>query len=287
MRRFDKIAIIGVGMIGGSIGLAAKRRGLAKEVAGVFRRRSTMINALKRAAVDTGTTDMRRALKGADLVIVATPVMSIPALVAEVADFAGRGTVITDAGSSKEWIVARCERILSGFPSLHFVGSHPMAGSELTGVGAARADLFEGSPCIVTRTPRTDRASLGLVAGFWRALGGRVKVMSPAAHDRTVSLISHLPHMVAFSLAGSIHGREMECAAEGFKDTTRVASSDPRLWADIFLTNKKALLAACGTFDSYYRKIMKAVARGDYYGTVRALKAAKSKRDRLIYGEKS
>ena len=287
MKRFNKIAIIGVGLIGGSIGLAARTRKVAKEVIGVFRHRSTMRRALKFKAVDTGVMDMGEGIEDADLIILATPVHSIPVLAAETAVFAKKGAIITDAGSTKEWIVGKAQAALRRHPSISFVGSHPMAGSERTGVEFATRDLFEGSPCIVTKTAKTDKRSLAKVAAFWKALGGKVKVMSPAEHDRTVSLVSHLPHVVAFSLAGAVPGKEMECAAEGFKDTTRVASSDPDLWADIFLTNKKALLAAGRMFDTYYARVMKAIAGGNYFQTVKMLKSAKAKRDRFIYGKKT
>ncbi len=286
MKRFNKIAIIGVGLIGGSIGLAIKKNKAAAQVVGIFRHRSTMKRALKFKAVDKGVMDIGEGVKGADLIILATPVHSIPVLAAETAAFAKKGAIITDAGSTKEWIVGKVQAALRRYPSISFVGSHPMAGSEHIGVEFATRDLFEGSPCIVTKTAKTDRRSLAKVAAFWKALGGKVKVMSPPEHDRTVSLISHLPHVVAFSLAGAVPGKEMECAAEGFKDTTRVASSDPELWADIFLTNRKAVMAAGLMFDAYYKKVMKAIAAGDYSRTVQALSDAKRKRDRFIYGKK-
>jgi len=287
MHKFNKITIIGVGLIGGSIGLAIKRKKLAREVVGVFRHRSTMNRALQCKSVDKGAMEMKEGVQDADLIILATPVYSIPALAAEAVQFAKKGAIITDAGSTKEWIVKKTEGVLRRCFSVSFVGSHPMAGSEQTGVEAASKDLFDGSPCIVTKTATTNARALAKVIAFWKALGGKVRVMSPAEHDRTVSLVSHLPHIVAFSLAGAVPGKEMKCAAEGFKDTTRVASSDPGLWADIFLTNQKAISAAGKMFQGYYGKVMKAVAKGDYGLTVKMLKNAKSKRDRFIYGKKS
>lgn len=285
MARFNKIAIIGVGLIGGSIGLAIRKKKVAREVVGVFRHRSTMNKALKYKAVDKGAMDIEEGVKDAGLVILATPVHSIPVLAAEASRFMKKGAIITDAGSTKEWIVGEIERVLSRASRALFVGSHPMAGSEQTGVRFARSDLFEGSPCIVTKTVATDKKAIAKVASFWKSLGGKVSIMSPAEHDRTVSLVSHLPHVVAFSLAGAVPGREMAVAAEGFKDTTRVASSDPELWADIFLTNKKAILKAGSMFERYYRDILKAISEGDYRRTVRMLANAKSKRDRYIHGK--
>lgn len=283
MTRFKKITIIGVGLIGGSIGLAIKKKRLAKEVIGVFRREKTRKRALKHKAIDKATMFIAGEASKADLIIVASPVRSIPKIIKEVAKYAKKGAIITDVGSTKSWIVNEVEKILSDLRHISFIGSHPMAGSEHAGVEFARADLLESAPCIVTKTARTNKAALKKIVTFWSALGAKVKVMSPPAHDKSVSLISHLPHIVAFGLAGAVPVKELAYAAEGFKDTTRVASSDPRLWADIFLTNKKEILKAGQAFEKYYKQILKTISKGDYSKIVNVLKKAKAKRDRLIY----
>lgn len=284
MKRFNKIAIIGVGLIGGSIGLAIKKKRLAKEVIGVFRHNSTLRRALKEKAVDRGVMDLRSGVKDADLIIIASPVYSIPYLAAEAARFAKRGAIITDVGSTKKWIVDRVERALSRCKPVSFVGSHPMAGSERSGVESAKSDLLESSPCIVTATRKTSKRALKVVVDFWESLGAKVEVMDPKTHDRRVSLISHLPHIVAFSVVGAVPERDIIYAAEGFRDTTRVASSDPALWADIFLTNKKEVLKSCRMFEKYYKAILKVLSRGDYFKTVKLLKKAKAKRDKFFHG---
>jgi prephenate dehydrogenase len=222
--------------------------------------------------------DIAEGVKDADLIIIGSPVSSIPALVARAAKFAKPGAVITDVGSTKAYIVARAEKLLGG-SRVNFVGSHPMAGSEKTGVESARGDLLEGSPCIVTRTKNTGRADLSGVTSFWRSLGANVKVMSPAEHDEAVSLVSHLPHIVAFSLAGAVPPDALEYAAEGFKDTTRVASSDPELWADILLTNKSNILKAAGLFKKRYGAIVSAISRDDRRRVIKELAAAGRKRE--------
>ena len=272
--------------MGGSIGLAIMKRKLANEVIGVFRRPSTMKKALRRKAISSGTLDIKEGVKHADLIIIATPVGLIPEMVLRAAKFVKKGAIITDAGSTKAWIVERVEKKLGSNARPHFVGSHPMAGSERAGVESASSDLLNGSPCIVTKTAKTDRGALKKVSRFWKALGAKVKIMSPQGHDRSVSLVSHLPHIVAFGLAGAVPARELECAAEGFRDTTRVASSDPRLWADIFTTNKKEIAKAAKLFDDYYRDILKAVKGSRRADVVRLLTKAKSRRDKLSYGEK-
>lgn len=280
MKKLNKIAIIGVGLIGGSIGLAIKKRKLAGRVIGIFRRNSTLKRALKCNAVDSGTTDLAYGVKDADMVILASPVFSIPVLAKKAIKYAKKGAIITDAGSTKAWIVREIEGFLKRSESkVNFVGSHPMAGSEHGGVEFARADLFEGSPCIVTKTGRTDRSALKKVASFWKALGGRVEIMDPSRHDRSASLISHLPHVVAFGVAGAVERKDIKYAAEGFKDTTRVASSDPDLWADIFLTNKAQIARAGRLFEKYYGGIIKAISNGDRKRLINLLKKAKANRD--------
>ena len=281
MKRFNKITIIGVGLIGGSIGLAVRKRRLAKEVVGVFRRSSTLRRAVRRGAIDRGTMDMADGVKGADLVVIATPVSLIPIMVREAARHAKKGCVITDAGSTKGWIVAESERAVSRRSGVFFVGSHPMADSEKTGVGSAVPGLLKDAACIVTKTGRTSGRALRAVVGFWKALGSRVSVMSPAAHDRSVSSISHLPHMLAFSLAGSVDPSDLKYAAEGFRDTTRVASSDPELWADIFLTNSKEIMSSSRCFLKTFKAVLSALAAGDRSKMGRLLGIGKAKRDSL------
>ncbi|MCM8781697.1 MAG: prephenate dehydrogenase/arogenate dehydrogenase family protein [Candidatus Omnitrophica bacterium] len=279
--RFGKVAIIGVGLIGGSIALAIKKRHLAKEVVGIFRRVSTLKRALRYKAIDRGTLSIKDGVKDADLIILATPVSSIPKVARDVAKYTKKGAVITDVGSTKKWIVERIEKSLKASQSAWFVGSHPMAGSEHAGVEFARYDLLTGSPCIVTKTTKTGKRALDKVVGFWKGLDAKVKIMDPATHDRSISLISHLPHLVAFALAGIIPAKELSYAAEGFKDTTRVASSDPKLWADIFISNKKEVLRAVHLFEKYLKNITAALSKGDYMEMVKLLKKAKSIRDSI------
>jgi prephenate dehydrogenase len=284
MQQFNKITIIGVGLIGGSIGLAIKKRRLAKKVIGVFRRTSTLKRALRHKAVDAGVMTIKDGVRDADFIILATPVRLIPTLACDVIRYAKEGALVTDVGSTKKWIVGKIDKMAAASKKVFFVGSHPMAGSEHTGVEFAKDGLLKDSPCIVTKTNRTDKKALRKVADFWKTLGARVSIMSPEKHDRSVSLISHLPHIVAFSLAGAVPKKDLIYAAEGFKDTTRVASSDPMLWADIFLSNKKEVLKSARMFEKYYKRVTKSLSRGEYSEIVRLLKKAGSKRSNLIYG---
>lgn len=238
-----------------------------------------MKRALRYSAVDRGVLSVEEGVKDADIIILATPVSLIPKISKGVIKYAKEGAVITDAGSTKTWIVNKIEKMLKGSKTISFVGSHPMAGSEHTGVEFARAGLLKGSPCIVTKTNRTNKNTLNKIIRFWGALGADVKVMSPAAHDKSISMISHLPHLVAFSLAGAVSKKDLAYAAEGFKDTTRVASSSPTLWADIFLSNTKEVLRSGRLFEKYYKKIIQALSEKDYSKVVKLLEKAKAIRD--------
>jgi len=284
MPKFNKITIIGVGLIGGSIGLAIKKKHLAKEVVGVFRRASTLKKALRYKAVDKGTMSIEDGVRGADIIILATPVSLIPVVARNVIRRAGKGAIIIDVGSTKQWIVDKIEGMLKRRrSSVFFVGSHPMAGSEHASVEFARSDLLKSSPCIVTKTAKTNMEALSKIVGFWKALGAKVGVMTPTAHDRSVSAISHLPHIVAFSLAGATPVQELKYAAEGFKDTTRIALSDPNLWADIFASNKREIAKAGRAFEKYYKKIIKAIVKGRYLELVKLLEKARKNRSLFKY----
>lgn len=270
-------------MIGGSIGLAVKRSRIAGEVTGVFRHKSTLKRALKCKAIDKGVMDIAEGVRCADLIIIASPVHFIPELARKVLKAAKPGAIVTDAGSTKGWIVGEIEKLSNSVRGVSFVGSHPMAGSERTGVEFARADLFEGAPCIVTKTVNTDRRALGKVAGFWKGIGSEVKIMTPSEHDSTVAFISHLPHLVAFALAGAVPEEALSSAAEGFRDTTRVASSDPELWADIFLSNRRAVAKSVSEFGKVFSELSGAISKGDRRSVVRILARSKRRRDKLAY----
>jgi len=284
VKKFNKIAIIGVGLIGGSIGLAVKKRKLAKQVVGIFRRPSSLKKALKCRAIDRGTLDMAEGVSGADLVIIATPVGLVPVMAKKAMPHMAKGAILTDVGSVKGFI----EREVVGSVShgIKFVGSHPMAGSEKSGVENAEADLFKGALTILTRTRRTDLAALRRVDSFWKALGSRVKVLSPEEHDARVALVSHLPHMVAQSLCLILDDKSEPYAAGGFKDTTRIAASDPVMWTDIAATNAPAIEKALDLLirDLCWLKLL--LSEGDIRSISARINQAKRIRERLEGGAK-
>jgi prephenate dehydrogenase len=277
--KFETLAIIGVGLIGGSIGLAAKRRGVANRVIGAGRQRSTLDRAQALGAIDEGTLDHVEAAAQADLAVYCTPVDHIAGQILSAAPRCRPGSILTDAGSTKLAIVRAIEgRLPDG---ISFVGGHPLAGSEKRGSEYAHPDLFQGRVTVVTQTPATERAALERVAGFWRALGAKVRVMDPEEHDRSLAVTSHLPHLIAAALAGALSPELFELTAGGFRDTTRIAAGDPALWTGIFAQNGAAVLDALHAFTGRLAEFQKALEGGDLHALDRFLAQAKKVRDAL------
>jgi prephenate dehydrogenase len=277
--KIETLSIVGVGLIGGSVGLAAKRRRVAGRVLGVGRRAESLERARAAGAIDEGFLELAPAVRQAELVVFCTPVDRIAEQVVEAAPCCRPGTLLTDAGSTKAQIVRAIEGRLPA--SVTFLGSHPLAGSEQSGPEHARADLFEGRVTVVTPTPATPPEALGRVSAFWEALGSRVRSMSPEDHDRALARTSHLPHLVAAALAGTLPPELLPLAATGFRDSTRIAAGDPALWKAILLQNRPAVLAALETFRQQLERLADAVARADAEALDRLLTHAKKVRDAL------
>jgi len=247
---------------------AARADRLAGEIVAVGRRRESLEPALRDGVADRITTDIAAGVAGADLCILATPVATLVELLPAVWDAAADDVVITDVGSTKAAIVAAAESLADRRP-IAFVGSHPMAGSEQSGYGVARPDLFRGATVVVTPTERTPAPTVKRVIGLWEALGARVTAMDPAAHDRAVAAISHVPHLVADALVDAVVRLDpsfLDLAARGFKDTTRIAAADPRMWREIFQENRAALREALGAFRASLDHLERLVGEGDAPG---------------------
>lgn len=279
MKLFNRVTIIGLGLIGGSLGLAIKEQRLAEEVIGVSRRRSTVRKALSMGVVDKAFLDPKKAVKGSCLVILCVPVFKIIDIVAEISSFLDKGSIITDTGSTKKEIVKSVESFLP--QGVDFIGSHPIAGSEKSGVIYSDKDLFKGAHCIVTRTPRTKRAALDKVRRLWRRLGMKIEVMSPEMHDTLTSRLSHLPHAAGVALSNACAGQDLHLAAGGFRDTTRIASSNPELWKDIFLTNRKNVIRDIALLKKELIKIELVLQKNNSSELLKLLKKAKVIRDSL------
>ncbi len=281
--RFQKITIVGVGLLGGSIGLAVRRRGLADEVAGYVRREAVVAECEKFGAADYATTDLLAAVSNANLVVLCTPLAQMRSLVRQLLPALRRGAIVTDVGSVKVSVVHDVETLIQK-AGAHFIGSHPMAGGEKMGVAAARADLFENAVCVVTPTKKSNPMALKKVEQFWKMLGSRVLRLVPENHDLLVSRSSHLPHVTAAVLANLVlnpmlPGEQSKLCATGFRDTTRIASGSPEMWRDIALANRKNLVRALDTFVKDLQKVQRALKSSDAKALAQFFEQAKQRRD--------
>jgi prephenate dehydrogenase len=282
--RWNKVTLIGVGLLGGSLGLALRQRQLAKTVTGFVRRAASVRECLDVGAVDVATRDIQKAVENADLIILCTPISQMRPLVAEFLPVVKVGAIITDVGSAKADLVQQLERLVSSVGA-HFVGSHPMAGAEKMGVKASRPGLFVNAICIITPTGNSNARAVRNVSELWRAVGSHVMRLTPAQHDALVSRSSHLPHLVAAALANLVLDpvwpkEQRKLCANGFRDTTRIASGSPEMWRDIGLANQKHLEKALGLFINRLESVRKLIARGNPKQIEAFLEQAKFRRDK-------
>jgi prephenate dehydrogenase len=285
MAGFEHTTIVGVGLIGGSLGLALKQRGLVREVVGVGYREATLRQAEARGCIDRWTLDLSDGVAGADLVVLCTPPGLVVEKAAEALPAMPPGAVLTDVASTKAAITHAVEARLP--EAVAFVPAHPMAGSEKRGNENARADLFEGARVILTPTDRTPAEAVEAVGGMWRQIGAAVETLDVREHDRIVAQISHLPHLVAPAIVGAVEEASLPYAAGGMKDTTRIAGSDVALWLDIFRDNQENVLAALERFDGELRALRDAVERSDWDALGRMLERARRRRRSLDAAAKS
>ncbi|HEX3624013.1 MAG TPA: prephenate dehydrogenase/arogenate dehydrogenase family protein [Verrucomicrobiae bacterium] len=282
--QFRKITIVGVGLLGGSIGLAARKFRVAGEMAGYVRREKTAAECEKAGATDYATTDLVAAVSNADLIILCTPLAQMRSLAEQFLPALKRGAIVTDVGSVKADVVRELESLVAK-TGAHFVGSHPMAGGEKTGVAAARADLFENAVCVLTPTRKSNAGAVRKLERFWKLLGARVVKLPPEQHDRFVSRTSHLPHVVAATLANMVlspaqpKGQAQLCA-NGFRDTTRIASGSPEMWRDIALANRKHLAGAVRDVISELQSFGNVLKKADARAIEQFFETAKSRRDK-------
>lgn len=277
---FPTLAIVGVGLIGGSLGLAVRKHKVAHRVIGVGRNRRKLDKALDLGAVDEFTTDIYHGVREADLVVVCTPVESIVEFVQQAALNAQPKTLITDAGSTKELIVKQIEADLKKHKSaVDFVGSHPMAGSEKNGAEHSRSDLFEGRAVVITPTKHSSPDAVERIHDFWQAVGANVLKMSPGEHDRAVAAISHVPHVVASALAAATPGESLPLAAGGWLDTTRIAAADVELWRQILAQNRGHVLKGLAQFEKVLSGLRAALESENDAKLLKILEAGKNIRD--------
>jgi prephenate dehydrogenase len=295
---FRQMAVLGVGLIGGSLGLAAKERGLVDEVVGYGRDPGNMRIARRKGLIDRVCRDLREAVSHADLVVLATPVGTMSLMARSVAPHLKSRTIVMDVGSVKGPILREVEGLLPR--DAPFIAAHPIAGTEQWGAKAAVSNLFEGTRCILTPSPRTDRRALRKVARLWKGVGARVELMEAGLHDRVLGAVSHLPQMIAFALMNSVaeirlekkDGRGTESRESprevlsycggGFRDMTRIASSRPEMWRDICIQNRKEIVKDIERFEKRLERIRTMIEAQDGTGLELEFQKANQARSRIL-----
>ena len=280
---FRKIALVGVGLLGGSLALAIRGRKLAQDLRGYVRRDASLAECERAGLKDFATTDLLAAVRDADLVILCTPLAQMRELTERAVPALMRGAIVTDVGSVKGSVVAELEPIAAR-AGAHFIGAHPMAGAEKTGVAFARADLFSNAVCVLAPSGAVPPEFVQKLDEFWRSFGARTMKLTPQLHDELVARCSHLPHVVAAQLANYVldanHAKEQPLlCANGFRDTTRIASGSPEMWRDIAVANREQLAAALDDFIRGLQQMRQAVKEGDMKGIEELFARAKQRRD--------
>lgn len=265
---FEHVALIGVGLIGSSLSRAIRRAGIARRITAVARTEATRATVRRLGLADEIYESAADAAKGADLVLLCTPVGTFGKLAQEMAPHLKPGAILSDAGSVKAAVVRDVgPHVPEG---VHFIPGHPIAGTEHSGPEAGFAELFDGRWCILTPLPETDPDAVGALRGFWEACGSQVEIMTPEHHDLVLAVTSHIPHLIAYNIVGTASDLErvtekevIKFSAAGFRDFTRIAASDPTMWRDIFLNNKEAVLEVLGRFAEDLAALQRAIRWGD------------------------
>jgi cyclohexadieny/prephenate dehydrogenase len=265
---FDRLCLVGVGLIGSSIALRARKEGLAKEIVATARSQATRDTVLRLGLADRVFETAGEAVEGADLVILCAPVGSFAGIAAEIGPRLAPGAIVSDVGSVKQAVV---DDVGPHIPAgVHLVPGHPVAGTENSGPEAGFAELFDGRWCILTPPAGADPAATERLLAFWQALGSRTEVMEPRHHDLVLAITSHVPHLIAYNIVGTAADLEtvtqsevIKFSAGGFRDFTRIAASDPTMWRDIFLNNKEAVLEMLGRFTEDLTALQRAIRWGD------------------------
>jgi cyclohexadieny/prephenate dehydrogenase len=265
---FEKIALVGIGLIGSSLARVIRREGLAGQVSIATRSPATLARAAELGLGDTYSTDAAVAVQDADLVIVSVPVGSSGAVAGEIAPALKPGAIVTDVGSTKRSVIAQMQPLMPD--NVHFIPGHPLAGTEKSGPDAGFADLFENRWCIFTPLPGTDPEALERLSEFWRRCGSNIDTMDADHHDMVLAIVSHLPHIIAYNIVGTADDLEavtksevIKYSASGFRDFTRLAASDPTMWRDVCLHNKDAILEMLARFSEDLASLQRAIRWGD------------------------
>lgn len=282
---FDKITVLGVGLIGASFALAAKENGLCSHVTGYGRNRENLETARERGIIDSFETEVSAACRDADLVMLSTPVGSFRDLVLRAAPLLKKGALLTDAGSVKGDLVYELEKAVP--EGVHYIGAHPIAGSEQSGLEAADADLFRGARCIITPTENSRLEAQEKIVLLWERLGSKVELMDPFRHDRIYAAVSHLPHIIAYALVNAVNEVDEGClgyAGQGFRDTTRIAASSHEMWRDICMMNRDNLVDTLAVFQKNLDALGRYLRASDADSLEREFRKARTLREGIGQG---
>ena len=286
--RFTQAAIVGVGLIGGSLGMVLKRQALASSVVGIGRRVENLKTAVELGALDRFVVDTKECIRDSDLVILATPVDTYERQLKDWATVLRPGTIVSDVGSVKGALVGRVEDLMPG--GVHFVGAHPIAGKEKTGVAAGSPELFRGARCIVTPTQRSNSPAVQAIRELWETAGATVISMDPFVHDRVMGAVSHLPHVAAFSLITALGEIQEQMVSDvdlmsygggGLRDTTRIAASSSEMWRDICLWNRDNLITMVEAYERHLAHFKRLIETSDGPGLEKAMGRAKEIREKV------
>lgn len=284
---FSQVTIIGVGLIGGSLGMILRRKGIASTVIGVGRRIENLKTAVDLGAIDRYVVDPKEGVKDADVVVLATPVDTYDRHLREWASCLKPGAIVTDVGSVKGELVEQSERAMPA--GVHFVGAHPIAGKEKTGVAAGSDQLFQGARCILTPTENTNQEALEQVRAMWQETGSVMLTMDPHLHDKILGAVSHLPHVAAFALINALIDIRNKVptldlaghSGGGLRDTTRIAASSPEMWRDIFLWNRENVVSFIESYERCLGQLKQLIKAGDAAGIEKELERAKQEREKF------
>lgn len=279
---FSKVTIIGLGLIGGSLAWALKKSGRVEEVFGIDVDEKAIGYAVQKGIIDNGSKELQVGVKRSEVVVIATYVGVIPKVARSLVSIVSPGTIITDVGSVKGKVVKDIEELLP--PHLHFIGGHPIAGTERSGINVADSGLFKEKRCILTPTSKTRSEAIAKVKNLWEIVGARVLTMDPETHDRVLGIVSHLPHVIAYALVNSVASVKepaniFDFAGGGLRDYTRISVSSPDMWSDIFLNNKENVLKAVGEFKKSLDKIQILIEEGHSEGLKEELKRSTRVKD--------
>ena len=284
---FDTVCIIGPGLIGGSIGLSMKKKNFDSKIIGYAKTEKTLLRAVERGLIDYAEKSLVKAVDGADLVILATPLSTFKPIIEEIAPFLKKGSIVTDTGSAKFTVLEELKDLIPS--EVEFIPGHPIAGTEESGPDSGFPELFENRWCILTPTEDNSKEGVESIRYFWELLGSKVEIMDALHHDKVLAITSHIPHLIAYNIVGTANDlanvtdtEVVKYSAGGFRDFTRIAASDPKMWSDIFTYNSEAVLEMLDLFSNDLTKLKKSILKKDTNMLFSSFEKTRNVRKRII-----